>query len=103
VAKIQAVRLEQAMVTGRRWPAEDFLNMLVRHPLMINLVRQILWATHDDHGQITQTFRVTEDQTLADGKDNELKLTQKDQVGIAHPLQLKDADMSAWGEIFSDY
>lgn len=103
VAKIQAVRLEQAMVTGRRWPAPDFQTLLVRHPLMINLVRLLLWAVYDAKGKVTRTFRVTEDQSLADAKDKEIKLAATDQVGIAHPLQLSEEDKSAWGELFSDY
>ena len=44
VAKLQALRLEQAMVTGRRWAAEEFESLLVKHPLMSNLVRLLTWA-----------------------------------------------------------
>ena len=33
VVKVQAERLEQAMVTGRRWKPDDFESLLVRHPL----------------------------------------------------------------------
>jgi predicted DNA-binding WGR domain protein len=41
VAKIQAWRLEQALVTQRRWTAEEFDRYLVRHPLMSNLVHSL--------------------------------------------------------------
>ena len=44
VATIQAQRLEQAMVTGRRWPFDEFLLLLVKHPLMTNLVRLLSGA-----------------------------------------------------------
>lgn len=103
VAKIQSVRLEQAMVTGRRWPVADFQTMLVRHPLMINLVRLLLWAVYDDKGAIKKTFRVTEDQTCADAEDKEFKPSAAELLGVVHPLQLQEKDKSAWGEIFSDY
>ena len=50
VARVQAERLEQAMVTGRRWSPADFEALLVRHPLMINLVRLVLWGGDDEAG-----------------------------------------------------
>jgi predicted DNA-binding WGR domain protein len=103
VAKIQAVRLEQAMVTGRRWPGADFQTLLVRHPLMINLVRLLVWGVYDADGNLKSTFRVTEDQTLADQNDKDFKLKPGDVVGIVHPLQLAEADKAAWGEILGDY
>ncbi len=103
VVKIQAVRLEQAMVTGRRWPAEDFNTLLVRHPLMVNLVRLVIWGAYGEDGTLTATFRVTEDQTLADQNDDVFTLAPGAQVGIVHPLQLSEADKGAWGEILSDY
>src|SRR5919199_788970 len=44
VAKIQAVRLEQAMGNGRRWSAEEFMRLLVDHPLMTHLVQRLVWG-----------------------------------------------------------
>ena len=58
VATIQAQRLEQAMITGRRWTPEEFDTLLVKHPLMVNLVRQLVLAAYDGAGKVTQTFRV---------------------------------------------
>lgn len=103
VAKIQAGRLEQAMVTGRRWSASEFDQLLVRHPLMINLVRLLLWGVYGDDGKLASTFRVTEDQTLANSADESVDLPDGARVGVVHPLQLASADASAWGEVFSDY
>jgi predicted DNA-binding WGR domain protein len=103
VATIQAQRLEQAMVTGRRWPVADFQTLLVKHPLMTNLVRLLLWGGYDSAGKLASTFRVTEDQTLADMKDDEYAPTKIDTVGIVHPLHLTAEQQSTWGEVFSDY
>jgi predicted DNA-binding WGR domain protein len=103
VAKIQAVRLEQAMVTGRRWPLKDFETLLVRHPLMINLVRLVVWGGYDKKGELARTFRVTEDQTYADAKDQPCKLQGLETVGIVHPLHLSDAERGGWGEVLGDY
>jgi predicted DNA-binding WGR domain protein len=103
VAKIQAVRLEQAMVTGRRWPLKDFETLLVRHPLMTNLVRLVVWGGYDKKGKLACTFRVTEDQGYADARDQAYKLQGIDTVGIVHPLHLSEADRRAWGEVLGDY
>jgi len=104
VAKIQAVRLEQAMVTGRRWATTDFDTLLVHHPLMTNIVRLIVWGAFDKGGKLIETFRVTEDLSLADSSDDTYELTEDAAtVGVVHPLQLTEAQRGAWGEVLSDY
>jgi predicted DNA-binding WGR domain protein len=104
VVKVQADRLEQAMVTGRRWAPEEFQTLLVRHPLMVNLVRLLVWAGYDDSGKVIATFRVTEDQTLADENDDAFNLPAAvKHVGIIHPAHLSPESMAAWGQVLGDY
>lgn len=103
VGKIQATRLEQAMVTGRRWKPQQFAALLVHHPLMTNLVRLVLWGQYDAAGQVTATFRVTEEQDYADQEDEPCELHESQLVGIIHPLQLSVEQKAKWGEVFSDY
>ncbi|MBY0545890.1 MAG: DUF4132 domain-containing protein [Candidatus Obscuribacterales bacterium] len=103
VAKVQAFRLEQAMVTGRRWNVDDFQNLLVKHPLMFNLIRLMVWGEFDMEGMLRRSFRVTEDQTLADQDDKLLTLEGHEDIGIVHPLQMDENLKTRWGEVFSDY
>ena len=103
VVSVQSARLEQAMVTGRRWPAADFEALLVKHPLMIHLVRLLVWGTYDKAGKLAATFRVTEDQTFADARDTVFKPTGAEEVGVVHPLHLSDEQKAGWGELFGDY
>jgi hypothetical protein len=103
VLKVQAPRLEQAMVTGRRWPVESFEALLVRHPLMTNLARRLLWAGYDAKGKLVALFRVTEDQEYADAEDRPFAPKGIASVGIVHPLNLTDAQRAAWGQVFGDY
>ncbi len=103
VVKVQAERLEQAMVTGRRWKPDDFESLLVRHPLLINLVRLILWGQYDETGKLISTFRVTEERDFADVNEATYRLDGQAKVGIVHPLHLTGDQKSAWGEIFGDY
>lgn len=101
--KVQVPRLEQAMVAGRRWPVEQFEALLVRHPLMTNLARRLLWGGYDAKGKLVATFRVTEDQTYADVEDRPLALKGPATVGIVHPLKLTEEGRAKWGEVFADY
>lgn len=101
--KVQADRLEDAMISGRRWSAPDFDALLVRHPLMVNLIRQLLWSAYGEDGRPRLLFRVTEDQTLADENDATVALPAECSVGIVHPAHLTDAQLSSWGQVFSDY
>jgi predicted DNA-binding WGR domain protein len=103
VAKIQAERLEQAMVSGRRWNPADFEALLVRHPLMFHLVRLLLWGGYDEKGQLISTFRVTEERDYADADESPYRLEGIARVGLVHPLHLTDEQRSAWGQVFGDY
>lgn len=103
VATIQAGRLEQAMVTGRRWNAEDYEALLVRHPLMTHLAQKLIWTGFDAKGKRLVTFRVTEERDFANPDDDAVKLTGVTSVGVVHPLELTDAERARWGEVLGDY
>jgi hypothetical protein len=103
IAKIQGVRLEQAMVTERRWTWQEFEALFVQHPLMIHLVRRLVWGSFDTSDRLTGTFRVAEDRTFANENDEEVQLLDVATVGIVHPLHLDSPVKAAWGEILSDY
>jgi predicted DNA-binding WGR domain protein len=101
--KVQAFRLEQAMVVGRRWTPDEFQTLLVRHPLMVNLVRRLLWGGYDTKGKLARTFRVTEEGEYADADDRPCSLDKLASVGVVHPLHLPESERARWGEVFADY
>jgi predicted DNA-binding WGR domain protein len=101
--KVQAFRLEQAMVVGRRWTPDEFQTLLVQHPLMVNLVRRLLWGGYDGKGKLARTFRVTEEGEHADADDRPCTLDKLASVGVVHPLHLSVAGRARWGEVFADY
>ncbi|MBX7219050.1 MAG: DUF4132 domain-containing protein [Blastocatellia bacterium] len=102
-AKIQAPRLEQAMVTERRWTVSEFEMLLVKHPLMTNLARLLVWSGYDKAGNLVKTFRVTEDQTYSNQTDDDTNLDGICTIGLAHPLHLSKEVLSTWGELLADY
>ena len=103
VATIQSARLENAMVTGRRWSQEDFQTLVVRHPLMTHLAQKLIWATFDAKGKTSSTFRITEERDYADVSDESLDLPKDHFVGLVHPLEMTEDERAAWGEVLSDY
>jgi predicted DNA-binding WGR domain protein len=102
-AGVQAFRLEQAMITGRRWTPEEFETLLVRHPFMTHLARRLLWGGYDAKGKLVCLLRVTEDQTYADADDKPYDLKGLSALGIVHPLHLNAEQRRKWGVVFGDY
>jgi predicted DNA-binding WGR domain protein len=101
--KVQAYRLEQAMIVGRRWTPGEFQTLLVHHPLMVNLVRRLLWGGFDPKARLVRTFRVTEEREYAGPDDRLCTLEGLATVGVVHPLHLSAAERAKWGEVFADY
>jgi predicted DNA-binding WGR domain protein len=104
VAKTQASRLEQGMVTERRWTIEEFEMLLVRHPLMTNIAQRLIWGAFDEKNNLLGSFRITEDFSYANQTDDAFAfLENTDAIGIAHPAYLSEASKGAWGEVLGDY
>lgn len=102
VRDLQIGRLEEAMINGRRWqPAQ--LARMVSNPVMASLLRCLVFAIYGPVGRLLQTFRVTEDQTLADHNDRELPAPKDAMVGVVHPAHLDEPLRSAWGQLLGDY
>jgi predicted DNA-binding WGR domain protein len=103
IVKIQSVRLEDAMITERRWPWAEFSSLLVQHPLLNHLVQRLIWGTYSPKGTLTQTFRVSEDRTYADCSDDAFTPDESALVGIIHPIDLSEDLTAQWGQTLSDY
>ncbi|GIJ70931.1 DUF4132 domain-containing protein [Virgisporangium ochraceum] len=97
VAADQLHRWERAMVTGREWTGAEFRHLYVGHPLLVHLVRRLVWVTGDG-----ASFRVAEDRTFADVDDEVFTVADDDRVRVAHPLDLGDT-VTAWSGLFADY
>lgn len=103
VVRSQALRLEQAMLGGRRWRAADFAHLLARHPVLSHLVRTLVWRAYAPDGAPGATFRVTEDGSYADMHDRPFALGPDAAVGLVHPLHASEAERNLWGELLADY
>jgi hypothetical protein len=102
-AAIQVLRMELGMCAKRRWKPEAFRQCLVEHPLLIHIVRLLVWGTYDSKGKLLSTFRVAEDRSFADKNDDAWEPSGGWLVGIPHPLELDAQTAAAWGQVFADY
>lgn len=104
IGKIQAQRMSQAMVTGRRWKVEEWEMLIAKHPLMTHIAKTLLWWVYfSDREKSIEVFRLTEEKDYADIHDNSLNLQGGTYVGIVHPLLLSQEEKKSWGQLFSDY
>lgn len=103
IAQGQLVRLEMVMCAQRRFPAESFQGFFVDHPLMIHLVRRVVWGVYGKDGALASTFRVAEDRSFSDEKDRAFTLADDATIGLCHRLEMDDVTVAAWGQVLSDY
>ena len=104
-ASIQLARLEVAMCAERRWTEEVFRAFLLGHPLLVHLVRRLVWGVYEADGKkaLTGTFRVAEDRSLASDDDEAFTLPEGEAIGIAHKLALGDVLAARWSGVLGDY
>jgi predicted DNA-binding WGR domain protein len=103
VASSQLLRLELAMCAQRRWEPDAFDQFFVNHPLMIHLVRRLVWGAYDAKDNLVGTFRVAEDRSYADPKDGKFELPDGAKIGLVHRLEMKQQDADTWGQVLGDY
>ena len=101
VITMQTARLYEAMCAGRVWPAGDWSEYLLRHPIVGRLVQSLVWICEDDGGQTL--LRPSDDGSLLDVHDDEVELKEGSRLRLAH-ASLLDADtIAAWQRHFKDY
>jgi len=103
VARVQASRLEEAMITQRRWKMSAWSRHLHNHPLMVHFTRRLIWGLFDAKDRLKLAFRTTEEGTCVDHDDADVTLPSRGRVGIVHTLDLDDAERAAWSEHLTDY
>lgn len=101
IAGAQVTRMEKSMTRGRRWSVENFERFFAQHPLMRHLAQRLVWATFEGDETKT-TFRPT-DEGYADAADEPFSPHTEDEIGIPHPLDLDEAALASWGQVFADY
>lgn len=99
IAADLVLQLERAMCEQRHWSLERWRTLFLDHPLLTHLARRLVWGLYDC-GSIVGAFRVAGDKSTTGPEDEPLRLPESGLVGIAHPLELKDA-AEAFGRVFA--
>jgi hypothetical protein len=101
--RFQAMRLERAMKTQRRWGFTDWHDTIYAHPLLGLIAQRIIWGTYDDTNTLVGTWRVDESNEIIDVEDEPFAPGLGSRVGIVHPIELDAEAIKAWTEVLSDY
>jgi hypothetical protein len=99
MVNIQKNRLEDAFVEWRLWQWEKWKNLFLGNPVMNILGKSILWGIYNE-GKLIKAF--TFDTEMFDIDYEEVIITNKDKIGIVHPLELEENELKRWKEIFKE-
>ncbi len=109
VVKSQSSRMEQYLVTQRRWSAAAWSAFFMGNPIMFVYAVRLVWGIFDENGALISTFQVMEDQTLLDLENEEFDLSDVAQthngainIGMIHPFSMDRNDIDIWKERMSE-
>ena len=97
----ETARLENAMITERRWSPKRFRERILGPSLSAALASRLVWGAWKD-GALVETFRVAEDRTLATIDDAPFELDGAE-AGVVHPLHLDEDRRARWRSVLRDY
>lgn len=101
VIAMQTARLYEAMCAGRVWPAQEWRDYLLGHPIAGRLVQALVWISEDDAGRTL--LRPSDDGSLLDADDEEVALPEGSRLRLAHASLLDAPQIAAWQRHFKDY
>ena len=96
--KFRHQHLEQALQLGYQWPVAVWQRLFVDHPVMKQAGRTLIWQS--DSGQ---SFRISEDMSLLNEKDDSVSLNESSRIRLWHPANVPPDERSLWKTHFADY
>lgn len=103
VIKLQAQRLEDAMVSERRWPATRWRVLFVEHAVLGLIGQGLIWTRLAADGRALGSLRISEDRSLIDAADQPVPLADDDSVRLWHPALAEAGELDAWTAHLKDY
>lgn len=103
VVKLQAQRLEDAMVCQRAWPAARWRVLFVDHAVLGLIGQGLLWTRLGADGSALGSFRIGEDRALIDAADQTVQLGEDERVRLWHPALAAEGEAAAWTAHLADY
>lgn len=102
VVSSQKLRLEQALSMSRFWQGRNWKKLFVENPIMHQFAVGLIWGTYEG-AQLKDTFRYMEDGSFNTVDEEEYIFPEDRSIGLVHPLELSEEELSAWKEQLSDY
>ena len=102
VTAMQKLRLETALLADRRWTMEAWKNLFVKKPVMHSFAIGLIWAAYEEE-KLVQTFRYMEDGSFNTSEEEEYTLSPNAVIGLVHPIDLSEEELSTWKEQLKDY
>ena len=103
IIKIQSARLEEAMIVQRQWKTEEFEEVLIKHPILGQLCKRLVWCGYDREQETIGTFRSKAAGIYEDEGGNKFDLSTAYEVAILHPLQLSEEAFRKWQSVFANF
>lgn len=96
------LRYELAMAEERRWSTADFKSLVLAQPLLVQLVRSVLWGRFAADGKLLEAFRVGPKHAPVTVPGEPLELKADARVGLVHPLSLTEDQTAVLADALAD-
>ncbi len=102
VVAAQRSRLEYVLMCDRKWTSENWEKLFVGNAVMHCFAVGLIWGIYEN-GSLKDTFRYMDDGSFTTADGDEFTLPNDAQIGLVHPLELTEDQISVWKEQLSDY
>lgn len=102
VVAAQRSRLEYVLMCDRKWTSENWEKLFVGNAVMHCFAVGLIWGIYEK-GSLKDTFRYMDDGSFTTADGDEFTLPNDAQIGLVHPLELTEDQISVWKEQLSDY
>lgn len=104
IVRSQSGRMEQYLVTQRKWSKTDWETFFLGNPIMFVYVLKLVWGAYSKEGNLQFSFRVQDDMTFINAEYEELELPEDEEIkiGMVHPLSLDEETQNQWSQMLED-
>ncbi|RIJ71226.1 DUF4132 domain-containing protein [Nakamurella silvestris] len=105
ILELQTGRLYEAMCAQRSWPAAEWTEYLLGHPLVSLLAGRLVWvrSTSPDGSSPEVLFRPTPEGSLIDAQDDEVAIDEGATITLAHAALTTHDQIDVWQQHLADY
>ena len=104
IVRSQSGRMEQYLVTQRKWTKTDWNSFFLGNPIMFVYALKLVWGVYDKEGNLQLSFRVQDDMTFIDAEYEELELPENEdiKIGMVHPISLEEDLKNQWAQMLEE-